>query len=822
MKRFQPEYPGEYPTLGFIVLDWMSSYLAAPDREAYEPFIPTREQSEFILQLYRLDPVTGRRVYRRGVISRSKGWGKAEHVDAEVPTPTGWARVGDLRAGDAVLGSNGAPVRVLQAHPVIRDQAYRVTLNDGSSSVFHGNHVFLVGEFTGDRRVWRELSVSDMAAAGVKSPRGGAARFALPHTPVLDLPPVELPAPPYALGRRLGLSEARRLPAVYLRASAAQRLELLQGLMDSCGDVEADGRAGIVVTGPRLAGDVMELIRTFGFLVNVRTVGARYRLSFRPPAGVEANRLELHASGAPYRCIRSIELVPECPMRCITVDAEDGLYLTGRTFWVTHNSPLLASLAVTEGLAPVLFDGWDAAGRPVGKPWSRVRTPEVQLLAVSEKQTKNAWRPLLEMVQNGPLMDEYPGLEPMNSKVLLPTGSIEYRTASATTEEGAKPVFAILDQSESWTPSNGGVALAATVRRNAGKIGGVTVEAPNAFEPGAGSVAEASARYWQNIQDGAVKDEGLLYDHRNWPETTDLGDEDSVMEGLAIAYGDSADLPGGCMIHTPPCKPDEWPGGWVDLIRIRQEIWDPDTTVSDAVRYYGNKAHADADALVTEYQWRLREAGENIAPVGPHDPVTLGFDGSRHRKKGVTDATVLIAQRVLDGFSWPVGIWEQPDTAAGRDWEPPEYEIERTLDEFMNTHHVVGFYADPTLWETNVAGWEAKYGDRLKVGPRNHPIVWRTSQGKRVAEAVELLRNGIIDGQIIHNGDSRLTRHILNARLRQRSYGRLMFKEFPDSPRKIDAAYGLMLANLARVDALAHGNLEDKPARPSFVPFRVR
>lgn len=181
------------------------------------------------------------------------------------------------------------------------------------------------------------------------------------------------------------------------------------------------------------------------------------------------------------------------------------------------------------------------------------------------------------------------------------------------------------------------------------------------------------------------------------------------------------------------------------------DLGDPATLVSDASRFYGNRAHADADALVTDWQWAAAEAPEDTPPVSPDDPVVLGFDGSRHRKKGVTDATVLIAQRVSDGFSWPVGIWEQPDTAAGRDWEPPEYEIEQTLDQFMGSHHVVGFYADPSLWESNVASWEAKYGDRLKIGPKSHRIAWRTNQLSRVAQGVELLMNNILTGELVHD-----------------------------------------------------------------------
>ena len=560
VKRFKPAYPGEVPTLGHDVLDWMTDMLAMPDKEEYTPYTPTREQAEFILNLYRLDPVTGKRVVRRGVISRPKGWGK---------------------------------------------------------------------------------------------------------------------------------------------------------------------------------------------------------------------------------------------------------------------SPFLSSIAIAEGLAPVMFDGWDAYGRPVGKPWSRIRTPLVHLLAVSESQTANAWTPLLEMVRQGPVVDEYPGVEPMDTRVNLPTGAIEFRTSSGTSYEGAKPVFCILDQTEAWTPSNGGVKLAAVARRNLGKTGGVSIEAPNAFEPGADSVAEESAKYHAQILAGNARDSGLLYDHREWPDTTDLEDAESIKAGLAVAYGDSADLD-ACVVHDPPCTAETWSRGWVDLDRIQAEIWDPATLVSDAARFYGNKAHADADAFVAEHEWNAALAGEDVPEVTPDDPVVLGFDGSRHRKKGVTDATALVAMRVSDGLAWPVGVWEQPDTAAGRNWEPPESEIEQTLAEFMDSHHVVGFYADPTLWESNVAGWEAAYGERLKVGSRNHPIAWRTSQMRRTVEALETLRNGILDGNVMHVGNSALTRHVLNARLRQTRVGKLIYKEFPDSPRKIDAAYCLMLANQARVDALAVGDLGKKKSRRVYAPRRIR
>lgn len=57
---WRPSHPGELPTLGFEVLDWITAMLAAPDKAEYEPFVPTREQAEFILRFYELDPVSGK------------------------------------------------------------------------------------------------------------------------------------------------------------------------------------------------------------------------------------------------------------------------------------------------------------------------------------------------------------------------------------------------------------------------------------------------------------------------------------------------------------------------------------------------------------------------------------------------------------------------------------------------------------------------------------------------------------------------------------------------------------------------------------------
>ena len=74
-----PEVPGEYPTLGFQVIDWVQAYLVhGPGDVQGEPILLDDELARFVLRCYRLDPETGRRVYHEALLSRPKGRAKSE------------------------------------------------------------------------------------------------------------------------------------------------------------------------------------------------------------------------------------------------------------------------------------------------------------------------------------------------------------------------------------------------------------------------------------------------------------------------------------------------------------------------------------------------------------------------------------------------------------------------------------------------------------------------------------------------------------------------------------------------------------------------
>lgn len=485
-------------------------------------------------------------------------------------------------------------------------------------------------------------------------------------------------------------------------------------------------------------------------------------------------------------------------------------------------SPILAALSCADGLADVVPNGWDADGQPVGRPWRSVRTPLIQLAAVSDAQTANTWTPLLEMLRgpdwDGPALALYPGLEPLDTFVNLPGGGqIEKLTSSATTVKGSRPCLGVLDQTEEWTASNGGVALATTMRVNAAKVGGRTLESPNAFMPGRGSVAESTAAYWDLIRAGRAAEEGLLYDHREAPAQTRLDERESLVAGLRYAYGDSSDHPDGCVLHDPPCPP-----GWAKIDRFVAEIWDPANDPQQMRADFLNQITHAGDSWMSRPEWAARARPDIV--VRERERMVLGFDGSRRRSRGTTDATALIATRVLDGHQVEVDVWTQPrNQPADEPWQVPTDLVDaRVRETFRGPWQVVGMYADPALWETWVAKWEAEFTRQLLVkASREHPMEWWMTGG-RAGATVRMLaayRSAIVDGEMTHDGSATLTAHILNARRRQSRSGTQIAKPHPESEDKIDAAVAAALSWECRVDALAAGLAT---ASPLFVPSRIR
>ena len=130
--------------------------------------------------------------------------GRAQPLDRQVLTPEGFRPIGELVVGDLVVGSAGRPTPVLGVYPQGRKEVFRVTAQDGASTLCCGEHLWAVST-AADRRRGRSPRVLETREMVGKLRAAHAHRFELPlvSRPV-EFVPQEVPLDPYALGLLLG------------------------------------------------------------------------------------------------------------------------------------------------------------------------------------------------------------------------------------------------------------------------------------------------------------------------------------------------------------------------------------------------------------------------------------------------------------------------------------------------------------------------------------------------------------------------------------------------------------------------------------------
>ena len=88
--------------------------------------------------------------------------GKAEHVDNMLYTPTGRKRIGDIKVGDKVIGSNGQSINVVGVYPQGIKKLYKITFSDGHSIKVCEDHLWNV-KLNGGTKSYMTLSVKDLS-----------------------------------------------------------------------------------------------------------------------------------------------------------------------------------------------------------------------------------------------------------------------------------------------------------------------------------------------------------------------------------------------------------------------------------------------------------------------------------------------------------------------------------------------------------------------------------------------------------------------------------------------------------------------------------
>lgn len=489
------------------------------------------------------------------------------------------------------------------------------------------------------------------------------------------------------------------------------------------------------------------------------------------PGDVQGQRIELDDELAAF------------VLRCYALDPSTGRRLVDEALLSRPKgrakSELAGMLVCAEALGPVRFAEW-RRGEPVGRP---VTYPFIRPLATEEGQTGNTYLNVTFMLSEA--RDRHPdvfgGVDvgrdwQTSTRVLLPGGGeVRPSTASAAAKDGGKETFAVADETHLYVLPELR-RMYEMVKRNTVKrriSPGWMLQTSTMYAPGEDSVAERT-------HDAHAK--GLLprflMDHREPRREVDLADDQAVEAELRYVYGDFAQM--------------------MDVERVIADLRDPRYDENEQRRYFLNERRAGSARWVDPKDWAERADASVVVP--DRAAVTLGFDGSISR-----DSTTLVGC-TRERHWFVVGMWERPVGPAGDGWVVPQDEVDQAVAATFARFRVLRFYGDPREYKAWLAAWAERYGaDVVAEFP--------TNSAGRFAPAVLAADTGIRTGELSHDGDARLARHVANAhklyvRLRVDDGERRPFvlqKDRPHSPRKIDGAVAGVLADAARNDALAKG-----------------
>lgn len=480
---------------------------------------------------------------------------------------------------------------------------------------------------------------------------------------------------------------------------------------------------------------------------------------------------EVHPQGSPRAGKRRFKRV------CISL--RKGTAKTEKAAWV-------AFVELHEE-GPVRCDGFDAYGNPVGRP---VRDPYIPMVAYTEEQTEElAYAALYVMVTEGPDADLFdPGLERITRS--NGEGRAVALAAAPSARDGARTTFQHFDEPHRMTLPRL-IDAHQTMLQNIPKrpiADPWSLSTTTAGVPGERSVAETEKDYAEKVAAGKARDPQLFYFHREASPGHDLETDEGLRDAIVEASG--------------PVVAE-----WSDIDSIMSLYHQDDTDRAYFERVWLNRWVASSRQAFDPDRWKKDLVRDFSVPS--RDPIVVGFDGARWR-----DACGFIATHIETGHQWPIAWWEKPvGLPEDEEWEVTDDQVDGALAEAVKLWRVKRVYCDPPRFEANVARWAGEYGADVVME-------WYTNRPRQIGQAMRAYRTAMTSGEVSHNGDPDFARHVANSR---RGDLRVLddddtplwtiYKERPDSEKRIDLAMAGCLSWQARLDVLAKGDWRRRSAR---------
>ena len=331
-------------------------------------------------------------------------FGKMLDLNEWVITPSGKKRLLDLSEGETVYDEMGCEQKIIKLHPIdLNPDSYRITFKNGQTIDACADHLWLTWTKKDRKNERRGLkftpSIKTTLDMFETQMDGSEYNHSIPATQPIEYSEKDLLIEPYLLGlwlgdggknsarittvdheildtirgygyevssydykehgvkkllvklREINVLKNKHIPSEYLIGSINQRLELLQGLMDSDGTINKKGNyATFYNTDERIADGVFELVASLGMIPSKRVKKTThkncYSIGFRPLHQVfklkrKLDRINPDQPKRNHHTIVSIDKIEPKPMRCVTVSGGSQLFLCSNSFIPTHNTDIV-------------------------------------------------------------------------------------------------------------------------------------------------------------------------------------------------------------------------------------------------------------------------------------------------------------------------------------------------------------------------------------------------------------------------------------------------------------------------------------------------
>ena len=277
-------------------------------------------------------------------------------LDTPILTNKGWSTMEKLNIGDRVFDKDGNLCTITVKSNIHYNPCYKIRFDNGKYIIADIDHRWLIS-FLQEDGSYKESVMTTLQLKRYLSSLPIKDKYNIPR--ILNAKPLNtekknLPIEPYMFGKWLmdnlegvdissdlkvlGITDTKFIPDDYILSSYEDRLELLKGIMDSCGDI---GYSGYVInTYIYLAHEIEKLLASLGCKSTIKNGGHEYStIIFTTdqfnPFKTEDNQV---FNNDDYTTIKYIKEVDVVPTQCISVDSPSNTYLCGYSLLVTHNT----------------------------------------------------------------------------------------------------------------------------------------------------------------------------------------------------------------------------------------------------------------------------------------------------------------------------------------------------------------------------------------------------------------------------------------------------------------------------------------------------